>query len=231
MRDNDTDDSSGNAPSQTALYAFNARRRLIGGALIAVLALAGAIYAMTMSEGNRGQDVACAATTPRMVTVTELAHGEVAGLVVPSAANALPTLAFTDADAKPLTLADFKGKVVLLNLWATWCAPCRHEMPALDRLQAQLGSEHFEVVAVNVDTGGAGKATAFLEEIGVGSLAFYADHSMQIFRDLREAGKAFGMPTTVLIDEAGCEMGTLNGPAEWDSPDAQALIRAALDQS
>ena len=143
----------------------------------------------------------------------------------------LPELAFADADGKPRTLAAFQGKTVLLNLWATWCVPCRKEMPALDALQGKLGSDKFEVVAVNIDTRNLDKPKAWLREVGVDRLGYYADSSAKVFQDLKAIGKAIGMPTTLLIDPNGCELGTLAGPAEWASEDAVRLIETALGKS
>ena len=120
---------------------------------------------------------------------------------------------------------------MLLNLWATWCVPCRKEMPALDALQAKLGSDKFEVVAVNIDTRNLDKPKTWLKEVGVKRLGYYADPSAKVFQDLKAIGKAFGMPTTLLVDPQGCELGTLAGPAEWASDDAVKLIEAALGKS
>jgi thiol-disulfide isomerase/thioredoxin len=117
---------------------------------------------------------------------------------------------------------------VLLNLWATWCVPCRKEMPALDALQAELGGAAFEVVAVNIDTRDPAKPKAWLRDNKVDRLAYYSDPSAKVFQDLKAVGKAFGMPTTVLIDAAGCEIASLAGPAEWASEDALKVIRSAL---
>ncbi|MCB1481378.1 MAG: TlpA family protein disulfide reductase [Rhodobiaceae bacterium] len=200
---------------------------MMGGGLITILALGAVIYAMTSGNGNLGEQN-CATSAAKLAAVSDRATGEVAALLVPDKPTALPPLTFIRDDGAETTLADFKGRTVLLNLWATWCVPCRKEMPALDRLQSTLGGEGFEVVAVNVDTRNPEKARAFLEEVGVTELAYYADNSMKIFRDLKTVGRAFGMPTTVLIDESGCELGTMAGPAEWDSRDALELIRAAM---
>jgi thiol-disulfide isomerase/thioredoxin len=111
-----------------------------------------------------------------------------------------------------------------LNLWATWCGPCREEMPALDRLQKEMGSDKFEVVAVSVDKNGVEKAREFMAGIDVNSLAFYADPTARAASKV----KAIGMPATLLVDAEGREIGRLMGPAEWDSPDAKRLIEAAL---
>jgi thiol-disulfide isomerase/thioredoxin len=160
--------------------------------------------------------------------VALLARGEVAAFQVARSLEPAPMLAFEDPEGRRRTLADYQGRTVLLNLWATWCEPCRREMPALDRLQSELGGPNFEVVAVNIDTRNLEKPKAWLVETGVKKLAYYSDREARIFQDLRRAGQAEGMPTTLLIDARGCRLGTMAGPAEWSSPDGIALIRAAL---
>ncbi|MFD1333141.1 TlpA family protein disulfide reductase [Methylopila musalis] len=200
------------------------RRGLFGAAAVAGLA-ALALYGI--GGGDKAQ-AACAASPETLAAVAKAARGEVAGVVAPSEPRPLPPLAFQDASGAGLGLDRFKGKVVLLNLWATWCAPCRKEMPALDRLQAERGGADFEVVAVSLDFGATDKPKAFLKEIGSQNLAFYADPSNKVFRDLRAVGRGSGMPTTLILDRAGCEIGFLPGPAEWASADALKLIDAAL---
>jgi thiol-disulfide isomerase/thioredoxin len=106
--------------------------------------------------------------------------------------------------------------------------PCRKEMPALDALQDKLGGPNFEVIAVNIDTRDPDKPRAWLKEAGVTRLAYYADPSAKVFQDLKLIGKAFGMPTTLIVDPARCEIGTVAGPAEWASEDGIKLVRAAL---
>ena len=160
--------------------------------------------------------------------VAPFARGEVAAVNVAKSPLKVPDLAFTDAAGKPTSLADFRGRTVLLNLWATWCVPCRKEMPTLDALQGELGSKDFQVVAVNIDTRDPDKPKKFLKDIGVKKLSYYADPSAKVFQDLKAIGRAFGMPTTMLIDPHGCEIGTIAGPAEWASQDALKLIEAAL---
>jgi thiol-disulfide isomerase/thioredoxin len=123
-------------------------------------------------------------------------------------------------------LADFKGRTVIFNLWATWCVPCRLEMPALDRLQDKLGAKDFAVVAVNVDTARLDRPKAFLEEIGAKNLTLYADDKAAVLQSLKQAGKVLGLPTTILIGKDGCELGTMAGPAQWDSQDAWTLFNA-----
>ena len=117
---------------------------------------------------------------------------------------------------------------MLLNLWATWCEPCKREMPALDRLQGELGGPGFEVAAVNIDTRNLDRPKLWLDGAGIRKLTYYKDTEATIFQDLRRAGLAEGMPTTILIDPKGCLLGRLAGPAEWAGPDGQALIKAAL---
>ena len=117
---------------------------------------------------------------------------------------------------------------MLVNLWATWCVPCRKEMPALDRLQTRLKGPNFEVVAVNIDTRDPEKPRAFLKDANLTALGFFNDEKAKVFQDLRGIGRALGMPTSVLVDGKGCEIATIAGPAEWDSDDAVKLIRAAV---
>jgi len=157
-----------------------------------------------------------------------LASGELAALQILDDPAPAPNLVFFADGGAPHKLAEFKGKTVLVNLWATWCIPCRQEMPALDALEATLGGESFEVVAVNIDTRDAAKPRAWLKEVGVKALAYYADPSAEVFQDLKQVGRGFGLPTTVLVDPQRCEIGTAAGPAEWASQDGIALVRAAL---
>jgi thiol-disulfide isomerase/thioredoxin len=136
----------------------------------------------------------------------------------------LGEVSFVDGEGVAKSLSDWRGKVVLLNIWATWCVPCREEMATLDKLQAALGGNDFQVVAVNIDRGGADKPKNFLAETGATHLSLYTDPTGKLFSKL----KAVGMPTTLLIDREGHEIGRLVGPANWDSPDALALIKAAI---
>jgi thiol-disulfide isomerase/thioredoxin len=139
----------------------------------------------------------------------------------------LPDLAFQDTAGAPRKLSDWKGRTVLLNLWATWCVPCRKEMPALDNLQGKLGSRNFEVVAVNIDTRDPDKPKAFLKDANLTRLEFFADPKAKVFQDLKSAGLALGMPTSVLVDGEGCEIAAISGGAGWDSDEAIKLIIAA----
>jgi len=200
---------------------------LVGVVAGLAVGLAG-VYGFSALTRNAGGDPACRPAVALAQKVAPFARGEVAAVNVAKSPLKVPDLAFNDAAGKPLSLASFRGRTVLLNLWATWCVPCRKEMPTLDALQGELGGPRFEVVAVNIDTRDPDKPKAFLKQIGVQKLAYYADPSAKTFQDLKSIGRAFGMPTTLLIDPHGCEIGTIAGPAEWASKDALKLIEAAL---
>ncbi|MER8547151.1 MULTISPECIES: TlpA disulfide reductase family protein [unclassified Mesorhizobium] len=213
--------------------------RLILAALVAgVLAGAVAVYVRESSSGNKApaqvaagggkDDVACAVKTDRAKKIAAAATGQVAALLPADPPQSLKSLAFNGPDGKPTTIADHAGKTVLLNLWATWCAPCRAEMPALDALQKEMGSDAFQVVAVNVDAGDDAKPKKFLEDTGVKSLGYYRDATMALFNDVKTRGLALGLPVTMLIDGQGCLIAHMNGPAEWSGPDAKRLVEAAL---
>jgi thiol-disulfide isomerase/thioredoxin len=181
----------------------------------------GAVYVMRGVPDNAAVTVVGAPKAPDAALKT----GQMAAFVKKKAPEALPEITFNDAGGKTLTLADFKGKTILLNLWATWCAPCREEMGSLNRLQQALGSDKFEVVALSLDRKGAEASQKFLDETKASNLKLYIDSSAKQGTVLR----IVGMPTTILIDKEGRELGRLAGPAEWDSEDAKKLIKAALE--
>lgn len=173
-------------------------------------------------------DAGCAGAAAQAKALEPFAKGELAALKLTTTPKAVPDLAFTDGAGQPVSLSDFKGRVLLVNLWATWCVPCRKEMPELDHLQASLGGPDFEVVAINLDTRDPDKAQAFLKEINVSRLRFFADPQTRSFHALRAVGRGFGLPTSLLVDGQGCELGYLAGPAAWGGDDAKALVRAAV---
>jgi thiol-disulfide isomerase/thioredoxin len=197
-------------------------------AIAAVAALAGfaAVYG-TLGQPDNSSVTAVGQPVKEGPAAT--ARRQAAGMpafVFKTVPEALADVSFVDGSGAPKTLEDFRGKTILLNLWATWCAPCREEMPSLDRLQAELGSDTFEVVALAVDRTGVEAAGKFLDSIKVTNLKLYADPTTRSGSALR----AVGMPTTILIDPEGREIGRLAGPAEWDSEAAKQLIRTALGQ-
>lgn len=154
------------------------------------------------------------------------ARADPPGLTMHDSPKPLADIRFQDGEGHQRTLADFRGKVVLLNVWATWCGPCRKEMPTLDRLQGALGGNDFEVVALSIDRGGLDTIRKFFGEIGVTHLATYVDTTGKAFRALA----IVGLPTTVLIDRDGREVGRLVGPADWDTPDTIAFLRRLIDR-
>ena len=198
--------------------------RLLGPrvAIVAGLAVV-AVYA-TVPRGSNA-DPACDQTAALAPSLKDFATGEVAAFQPATSPVNLSSLDFLDPDGQPVTLADFSGKTVLLNLWATWCVPCREEMPALDQLQAEAGGDNFTVLALNVDRPGV-DTNRFLREVEV-TLANYADPDLGAFRALQAKGFVTGLPTTIMIGADGCDLGVMRAPAEWASPDALALVEAA----
>jgi thiol-disulfide isomerase/thioredoxin len=208
------------------------RPRLV--TFIAVVAIAGAVvglaavYGIGALRGNPDVDAGCEPALQSAQRLVPLARGEVAAVSVLTRPRRVPDVRFDDEEGRSRSLADWRGQLVLLNLWATWCVPCRKEMPALDALEAKLGGRDFHVVAVNIDTRDPAKPQAFLRETGITHLAYFTDRSAKIFQDLKLAGWAFGMPATLIVDPRGCTLAFLAGPAEWSSEDAVKLVEAAL---
>ncbi|MDQ8730589.1 TlpA disulfide reductase family protein [Bradyrhizobium sp. LHD-71] len=201
--------------------------RRIGVIAVGALIVVAGVYGIVTLKRNAGDKV-CKPTFSLARKVEPFVKGEVAAFTPAKKPFLLPDLAFKDASGAEKKLSDWRGRTVLLNLWATWCVPCRKEMPALDELQAKLGGKDFEVVAVNIDTRDTGKPKSWLKEVGISALPYFSDDKAKVFQDLKMVGKAFGMPTSILIDKAGCEIGMLSGPAEWASDDALKLVRTAL---
>ena len=197
-----------------------------GASLAALAIVAGAVVVsvaiyVTMPRSSNGPS----APAPNADVKGTAPDGSPIGAFVRKAKpEPLPNVAFRNGDDQPVTLESFRGKVVLLNLWATWCIPCRKEMPALDRLQADLGSDAFEVVALSIDRSGITGSRKFLDSIAVSKLKLYVDPSAKLGNEL----KAIGLPTTLLIDRQGREIGRLIGPAEWDDAASKALVVAAI---
>jgi len=188
------------------------RPLLIGIAvLMAILAALALIYVKNPLRGNVQIGAGTASTVMK-------------GFLQYSKPQPLPEIAFVDRDGKPLSLSQWRGRVVLLNIWATWCPPCRAEMPTLNNLQQQMGSDDFEVVALSIDKGGPDVPADYMKKFNFSALKIYNDSKIKV----RRALKLRGYPTTLLIDRQGREIGRLAGPAEWDSPGAKTLINQAL---
>ena len=206
-------------------------RYLAATAVLFALLATGIVYGIKDLFGKQAaaQEAApfCPAAASIAARVAPLARGQVAALILPKVARTVPDLAFLGPAGEPKHLSDFRGKTVLLNLWATWCIPCRAEMPALDQIQARIGDRSFEVVAINIDTARLDKPKAFLAEVKATNLTYYSDPAAEAFQALRASHKLQGLPATLLIDKDGCEIGLMAGPADWASADALALARAA----
>ncbi|MEX0627949.1 MAG: TlpA disulfide reductase family protein [Cucumibacter sp.] len=210
------------------------RRWGIGMGLVA--AATGIIAAILVSNGGwrAGSGAVatsdCRANAGVYEAIDAAAQGELAALRATASGHSYDDLKFLDPAGAPTGLTAFRGEVLLVNFWASWCVPCRKEMPALSGLQTIYGERGLEVVTINLDIGEEGpeKGRAFMEEIGLDNLPLYADPSLAIFDALRQRGVALGLPTTLLIGPDGCEWGVLQGPAEWDTPDGHRLVEAAL---
>lgn len=165
-----------------------------------------------------------AALTLWLLSVAAAAAAEPQGFAVHDAPQAVANVRFAGADGRRMTLEDFRGRVVLLNVWATWCVPCRTEMPTLDALQAELGGPDFEVLALSIDRAGPEAVRRFFDEIGIANLKIFVDETMLSATALR----SFGLPTTLLIGRDGREIGRLVGPAEWNDPEMVGFLRSYL---
>ena len=157
----------------------------------------------------------------------DLLKGGVAKFTLSKEPKPLPELAFTDAEDKPLKLADYKGKTVLLNFWATWCAPCVKEMPSLDRLQAEMGKDKFVVLPLSLDGPSRPKVAPFYADRKLANLGIYFDKGKKVLGALDVSV----LPTSILIDAQGRELGRLEGEADWDKPEALALMKAAVESA
>lgn len=203
---------------------------LVAGAVLAA-ALAGglALYGTGRTGGNTGPVAGpCAGAVATLSRIAPLARGEVAALEVAAIPGPAPDLAFKGPDGTDATLARMRGRLLLVNLWATWCAPCKAEMPSLDRLQAAFASRDFSVVAINVDTRNLDRPPLWLKDNAIASLAYYADPGGRVLPAMQKATGSTGLPTTMLVDAGGCVLGVMKGPADWGSADGRSLIEAAL---
>jgi thiol-disulfide isomerase/thioredoxin len=188
------------------------------GSLLA-LGLIGAVSAASLAPSRAGAGPGEAAAPPAFA-------GEMRQFSLIKPLRPAPAESFSAPDGSAVTLGAFKGKVVLVNFWATWCAPCLREMPALDRLQAALGGDRFQVVTISVDRQGKPVVEPFLKRLGVGHLPAYLDSQSALLH----AFGARGLPTSYLIDADGTLIGYLEGPADWDSPAGKALIEHYTDR-
>lgn len=208
---------------------------LLGGAaLLGLIAGSFVLYTSIGSDnpqlaaGDEKTALVCQLNDDQRAGLASAATGAVQNMLPADPPKPLADLAMKNADDSLMRLGDLRGKLLLVNLWATWCAPCREEMPSLDNLQGALGGDDFEVVTISVDTTDKEKPLGFLKEIGIKNLAFYRDETMTVFNRIRRDGLALGLPATLLIGRDGCVIASMNGPAHWDSDDAKNYVRAAL---
>lgn len=190
--------------------------------LVVLAGLAG-IYWLS-SQPRKAETAMTAPTTQSTGFSKALATGPMAGVVIHPSRKALGAFTFKDATGTDVDLAAWKGRVVLLNLWATWCTPCRKEMPDIAKLQKELGGADFEVVALSVDRKGLEASQAFLKDIGADNLKAYTDQPSASLAAIQ----ALGLPASILIDRNGKEAARILGPADWASPEAQAMIKALI---
>ncbi|MEL6744675.1 MAG: TlpA disulfide reductase family protein [Pseudomonadota bacterium] len=229
---------SGETPQKGPISTAAKTAMLFGIALAVGAAIAVGVYAFQslkvhqqVAGGGGAMEAAtstCSVDEAMKTRLSAAAIGEVAAFTALDRGFDVSEFGFLKADGSETSMADWSGRTVLLNLWATWCAPCRAEMPALQKLQQTLGSDGFEVVPISLDLGSMDKPKAFYDEVGLTDLGLYHDAKMASLTTLKKAGLAFGLPATLLISTEGCVLGTLNGPAEWAGQDAQNLVKTAL---
>jgi thiol-disulfide isomerase/thioredoxin len=198
------------------------RPAVVALVVVAVLAVAATLgyWQLVGERGARGEGASAAGEAATVAgSALPIQRGE--------KPRPLPELRFIDADSKPRSLAEFRGRVVLLNIWATWCVPCREEMPALDRLQSMLGGPGFEVVALSIDRDGLPKVRRFYDELGLKALRIYVASDSDVTAKLG----AVGIPLTLLVDRDGNELWRKLGPAEWDQPASVDLARKEIGEA
>lgn len=180
--------------------------------------------------GNAASASSCKVQPAAAAVIDAAATGELAALRGTGEGRGYADMAFKDASGKALTIADFKGKSLLVNFWASWCVPCREEMPALDAVAGEYNSDSFMVLPINLDIGEGGleKAKDFLAEGDFKNLPLYADSSFAAFDRLKREAVAVGLPATLLLDPDGCELAVLQGPAEWHTKDGDAVVKALI---
>jgi thiol-disulfide isomerase/thioredoxin len=195
--------------------------------LVALISAAVALV-LTLVVGNfmPAQARQCDAQVVKGQKIDAAAVGLLAALTGTGEGRGYADMAFKDEAGASKTIADFAGKKLLVNFWASWCVPCRAEMPALDKVAAEYNSDQFMVLPINLDIGEGGlqKAEKFLADEKLTNLPLYADSTFSAFERLKQQAVAIGLPATLLLDEKGCELAVLQGPAEWDSPDGKAVI-------
>ena len=186
-----------------------------------------AAYVVLAASAKPGPQVASVCKTAAKNRHASFITGEMADFVYAVTDRKAPDAAFQYGD-HDMSLADFRGKTVLVNFWATWCPPCLKELPSLDTLQGELGSDKFEVVAVAADPKGPEVAGEFLDRLNIKNLKLYTDQRLRLASSV---GGASVLPVSVLYDSRGNEIGRLTGEADWASADARRLVTNVIDCS
>lgn len=208
---------------------FKPSRRVFAAmAIVAVAASFAAVYVTERGAVESGGR--CAAATAKAAALKPFASDGLAALLPADAPADFSDLVLRAPNGGERRLTEFAGRTLVVNMWATWCIPCRTEMPHLQALQEKRGRADFQVVALNVDVGSPDKPGRFLKEIGATSLVDLRDPEMRAFNQLKSKGLVLGLPTTFVVDRTGCALASLAGPAEWDSPAALAMIEAVAKQ-
>ena len=202
----------------------NAKWRIVLAAIAATTLLVAAVLAYEIARRASAPAPQVAGPSAATGSANPNSSANSLALSVFEPPRPLPEIRFQDDQGHDLTLADFRGRAVLLNLWATWCVPCRQEMPTLDRLEARLGGKDFLVIALSIDRKGVDAVRDFYREVGVEKLAIYLDPSGKGSRGLAIPG----VPTTLLIDQEGREVARKMGAAEWDGPEMVSLIERTM---
>jgi thiol-disulfide isomerase/thioredoxin len=200
------------------------RRTLAAGAAVIGVLTAGLALSRFAPEWGIGRPAGLEAGASRGFDAAAPSAADAFAFTFPHRPRALPALRFEDGTGRIMSLSEFHGRPVVLNIWATWCVPCRREMPALDRLQAEFGKSGLLVLPLSIDRRGAPAVRQFYRDRGLAALGVYIDRSGEAVGDLGTVG----LPTTLLVDRDGHEIGRKIGPAEWDSPQIAALIRDRL---
>jgi thiol-disulfide isomerase/thioredoxin len=228
-RSSNVSDRKSSALKPFALLGLALALGMIAGIVAVYVKETPSVHAPVIASAEEvsASDASCEISVANKALLDTAATGDVAAMLTASDPRDLSSLIFNGPDGKPISLSAFKGRTVLLNLWATWCVPCREEMPALNALQTKLGNAAFEVVAVNVDSGTPEKRMKFLQDEKIDALKDYHEPNLTLFNDLKRQGLALGLPVTLLIGRDGCLLSAMNGPANWSGNDAVKLVNAA----
>lgn len=197
----------------------------IGALVVAALAITATLW---LSNPDPAGASGCAPLPAAAAAIDKAATGQLAAVQATAKGRGYADLPFQDGAGKPVTLKDFAGKTLLVNFWASWCIPCRAEMPALAALAKKFDGPDFMVLPINLDIGddGIDKAKAFLASANITNLPIYVDPTLKTLDRLKDNAVALGLPASLLLDRKACEIGVLQGPAQWDSPDGENVVKA-----